>query len=40
MDWDVFKHIFRTKFIPPKYIDRKKNEFTERSQENGKYVSH
>ena len=28
MDWDVFKHIFRTRFIPPEYLDRKKNEFS------------
>ena len=32
MDWDTFKHMFQTRFIPPGYIDRKKNEFTELKQ--------
>ena len=32
MDWDVFKHIFRTRFIPSEYLVCKKNEFTELRQ--------
>ncbi|KAM2328561.1 hypothetical protein ACFXTH_015016 [Malus domestica] len=27
-DWEVFKQLFQKRFIPPEYIDRKKQEFT------------
>ncbi|XP_068317052.1 uncharacterized protein [Pyrus communis] len=32
-DWDVFRELFRRRFVPPEYIDRKKQEFTELRQE-------
>ncbi|XP_068338969.1 uncharacterized protein [Pyrus communis] len=28
-DWEVFRELFRRRFVPPEYIDRKKQEFTE-----------
>ncbi|XP_068332919.1 uncharacterized protein [Pyrus communis] len=31
-DWDVFQELFRRRFVPPEYIDRKKQEFTELKQ--------
>ncbi|XP_070677924.1 uncharacterized protein [Malus domestica] len=31
-DWEVFKQLFRKRFIPPEYIDRKKQEFTHLKQ--------
>ncbi|XP_068331510.1 uncharacterized protein [Pyrus communis] len=31
-DWDVFKDVFKRRFVPPEYIDRKKQEFTELRQ--------
>ncbi|XP_068315007.1 uncharacterized protein [Pyrus communis] len=31
-DWEVFKQLFRKRFVPPQYIDRKKQEFTELKQ--------
>ncbi|XP_068309608.1 uncharacterized protein [Pyrus communis] len=31
-DWDVFRGLFRRRFVPPEYIDRKKQEFTELRQ--------
>ncbi|XP_068332959.1 uncharacterized protein [Pyrus communis] len=31
-DWDVFQELFKRRFVPPKYIDRKKQEFTELRQ--------
>ncbi|XP_068331418.1 uncharacterized protein [Pyrus communis] len=31
-DWDVFKELFKRRFVPPEYIDRKKQEFTELRQ--------
>ena len=32
MNWDVFKLIFQTRFVPPEYLDRKKDEFSDRRQ--------
>ncbi|KAM1785149.1 hypothetical protein ACFX12_038090 [Malus domestica] len=32
MNWDVFKRIFQTKFVPPEYLDRKKDEFSDLRQ--------
>ncbi|KAM1628756.1 hypothetical protein ACFX2K_017130 [Malus domestica] len=32
VDWGVFKELFRKMFIPPEYIDRKKQEFTHLKQ--------
>ncbi|XP_068331389.1 uncharacterized protein [Pyrus communis] len=31
-NWDVFRELFRRRFVPPEYIDRKKQEFTELRQ--------
>ncbi|XP_068331401.1 uncharacterized protein [Pyrus communis] len=31
-DWDVFRELFRRRLVPPEYIDRKKQEFTELRQ--------
>ncbi|XP_068316274.1 uncharacterized protein [Pyrus communis] len=31
-DWDVFKELFRRRFVPPEYINHKKQEFTELRQ--------
>ncbi|XP_068323473.1 uncharacterized protein [Pyrus communis] len=31
-DWNVFKDAFQRRFVPPEYIDRKKQEFTELKQ--------
>ncbi|XP_068315030.1 uncharacterized protein [Pyrus communis] len=31
-DWEVFKQLFQKRFIPPEYIDRKKQEFTQLRQ--------
>ncbi|XP_068340331.1 uncharacterized protein [Pyrus communis] len=31
-DWNVFKELFKRRFVPPEYIDRKKQEFTELRQ--------
>ncbi|XP_068331414.1 uncharacterized protein [Pyrus communis] len=31
-NWEVFKQLFRKRFVPPEYIDRKKQEFTELRQ--------
>ncbi|XP_048425927.1 uncharacterized protein LOC125470661 [Pyrus x bretschneideri] len=31
-DWNVFTRLFKRRFIPPEYIDRKKQEFTELKQ--------
>ncbi|XP_048428871.1 heterogeneous nuclear ribonucleoprotein U-like protein 1 [Pyrus x bretschneideri] len=31
-DWNVFKDVFQRRFVPPEYIDRKKQEFTELKQ--------
>ncbi|XP_068344106.1 uncharacterized protein [Pyrus communis] len=31
-DWEVFKQLFRKMFVPPEYIDRKKQEFIELRQ--------
>ncbi|XP_048433348.1 2-haloacrylate reductase-like [Pyrus x bretschneideri] len=31
-DWDVFQELFRRRFVPLEYIDRKKQEFTELRQ--------
>ncbi|XP_068329716.1 uncharacterized protein [Pyrus communis] len=31
-DWDVFQELFRRRFVPPEYIDRKKQEFTKLRQ--------
>ncbi|XP_068314999.1 uncharacterized protein, partial [Pyrus communis] len=31
-DWDVFKELFKRRFVPPEYVDRKKQEFTELRQ--------
>ncbi|XP_068331397.1 uncharacterized protein [Pyrus communis] len=31
-DWEVFRELFRRRFVPPEYIDRKKQEFTELRQ--------
>ncbi|XP_068321255.1 uncharacterized protein [Pyrus communis] len=31
-DWDVFRELFRRRFVPHEYIDRKKQEFTELRQ--------
>ncbi|XP_068315004.1 uncharacterized protein [Pyrus communis] len=31
-DWDVFKELFKRRFVPPECIDRKKQEFTELRQ--------
>ena len=28
VNWEVFKQLFQKRFIPPEYIDRKKQEFT------------
>ncbi|KAM2981925.1 hypothetical protein FF2_013186 [Malus domestica] len=33
-DWEVFKENFKKRFIPPEYIDRKKQEFTQLKQKN------
>ncbi|CAN6586087.1 unnamed protein product [Malus baccata var. baccata] len=33
-DWDVFKDNFKKRFVPPEYIDRKKQEFTRLKQKN------
>ncbi|XP_068317134.1 uncharacterized protein [Pyrus communis] len=31
-DWEVFRHLFRKRFVLPEHIDRKKQEFTELRQ--------
>ncbi|CAN6566587.1 unnamed protein product [Malus baccata var. baccata] len=31
-DWSTFKEIFKKRFVPPEYIDRKKQEFTQLKQ--------
>ncbi|KAM1286042.1 hypothetical protein ACFX2J_000134 [Malus domestica] len=31
-DWGTFKEIFKKRFVPPEYIDRKKQEFTQLKQ--------
>ncbi|XP_048429804.1 uncharacterized protein LOC125472433 [Pyrus x bretschneideri] len=31
-DWEVFRELFRRRFVPPEYIDRKKQEFTKLRQ--------
>ncbi|XP_070676322.1 uncharacterized protein [Malus domestica] len=31
-DWEVFKQLFKKRFIPPQYIDHKKQEFTQLKQ--------
>ncbi|KAB2632446.1 S ribonuclease [Pyrus ussuriensis x Pyrus communis] len=31
-DWNVFINLFKKRFVPPEYIDRKKQEFTELKQ--------
>ncbi|XP_048426611.1 uncharacterized protein LOC125470897 [Pyrus x bretschneideri] len=31
-DWEVFKHLFRKRFVPPEYSNRKKQEFIELRQ--------
>ncbi|XP_048420043.1 uncharacterized protein LOC125468402 [Pyrus x bretschneideri] len=31
-DWNVFIRLFKRRFVPPEYIDRKKQEFTELKQ--------
>ncbi|XP_068331427.1 uncharacterized protein [Pyrus communis] len=31
-DWEVFRELFRKRFVPPEYNDRKKQEFTELRQ--------
>ncbi|TQD99950.1 hypothetical protein C1H46_014454 [Malus baccata] len=31
-DWEVFKQLFQKRFVPPEYIDRKKQEFTHLKQ--------
>ncbi|XP_068304278.1 uncharacterized protein [Pyrus communis] len=31
-DWNVFKDLFKRRYVPPEYIDRKKQEFTELKQ--------
>ncbi|XP_068331385.1 uncharacterized protein [Pyrus communis] len=31
-DWEVFRELFRKRFVPPEYLDRKKQEFTELRQ--------
>ncbi|XP_048433062.1 uncharacterized protein LOC125473807 [Pyrus x bretschneideri] len=31
-DWNVFKDVFQRRFVPPEYIDRKKQELTELKQ--------
>ncbi|TQD86597.1 hypothetical protein C1H46_027863 [Malus baccata] len=31
-DWSTFKQIFKKRFVPPEYIDRKKQEFTQLRQ--------
>ncbi|XP_070681714.1 uncharacterized protein [Malus domestica] len=33
-DWEVFKDNFKKRFVPPEYIDRKKQEFTRLKQRN------
>ncbi|KAM1999581.1 hypothetical protein ACFX16_006995 [Malus domestica] len=33
-DWEVFKENFMKRFVPPEYIDRKKQEFTQIKQKN------
>ncbi|KAM2727002.1 hypothetical protein EV2_039387 [Malus domestica] len=33
-DWEVFKEHFKKIFVPPEYIDRKKQEFTRLKQKN------
>ncbi|KAM1719588.1 hypothetical protein ACFX12_021377 [Malus domestica] len=33
-DWEVFKENFKKRFVPPEYIDRKKQEFTQLKQKN------
>ncbi|KAM2333980.1 hypothetical protein ACFXTH_011592 [Malus domestica] len=33
-DWEVFKENFKKRFVPPEYIDRKKQEFTRLKQKN------
>ncbi|XP_070682440.1 uncharacterized protein [Malus domestica] len=33
-DWEVFKDNFKKRFVPPEYIDRKKQEFTRLKQKN------
>ncbi|CAN6560491.1 unnamed protein product [Malus baccata var. baccata] len=33
-DWEVFKENFKKRFVPPEYIDRKKQEFTRLKQRN------
>ncbi|XP_070667473.1 uncharacterized protein [Malus domestica] len=33
-NWEVFKENFKKRFVPPKYIDRKKQEFTQLKQKN------
>ncbi|CAN6716421.1 unnamed protein product [Malus baccata var. baccata] len=32
INWDVFKRIFQTRFVPLEYLDSKKNEFTDLRQ--------
>nr|XP_028959989.1 uncharacterized protein LOC114825437 [Malus domestica] len=32
ISWDVFRHIFKARFVPPEYKDRKRDEFTELKQ--------
>ncbi|XP_070672233.1 uncharacterized protein [Malus domestica] len=34
INWDVFKWLFQTRFIPPEYLDSKKNEFADLRQGN------
>ncbi|CAN6694750.1 unnamed protein product [Malus baccata var. baccata] len=33
-DWEVFKENFKKRFVPPEYIDRKKQKFTQLKQKN------
>ncbi|KAM3001206.1 hypothetical protein FF2_037525 [Malus domestica] len=33
-DWEVFKENFKKRFVPPEYIDHKKQEFTQLKQKN------
>ncbi|KAM2656362.1 hypothetical protein EV1_011880 [Malus domestica] len=32
VDWEIFKENFKKRFVPPEYIDRKKQEFTQLKQ--------
>ncbi|XP_048441871.1 uncharacterized protein LOC125478128 [Pyrus x bretschneideri] len=32
IDWNVFTRLFKRRFVPPEYIDRKKQEFTDLKQ--------